>query len=104
MSRLKNETIYNDDEGVELKVIDLVETLVHNGIDLRIEFCQCSWFLKNEKGQAIGRRRPVARLQLARLQLSRESALDLARRITDLLERSSRNVTEQSASSKRLMN
>ena len=99
MSRLKNETIYNDDEGVELKVIDLVETLVHNGIDLRIEFCQCSWFLKNEKGQAIGRRRPVARLQF-----SRESALDLARRITDLLERSSRNVTEQSASSKRLMN
>ena len=99
MSRLKNETIYNDDEGVELKVIDLVETLVHNGIDLRIEFCQCSWFLKNEEGQAIGRRRPVARLQL-----SRESALDLARRITDLLERSSRNVTEQSASSKRLMN
>ena len=99
MSRLKNETIYNDDEGVELKVIDLVETLVHNGIDLRIEFCQCSLFLKNEKGQAIGRRRPVARLQL-----SRESALDLARRITDLLERSSRNVTEQSASSKRLMN
>ena len=99
MSRLKNETIYNDDEGVELKVIDLVETLVHNGIDLRIEFCQCSWFLKNEKGQAIGRRRPVARLQL-----SRESALDLTRRITDLLERSSRNVTEQSASSKRLMN
>ena len=99
MSRLKNETIYNDDEGVELKVIDLVETLVHNGIDLRIEFCQCSWFLKNEKGQEIVRRRPVARLQL-----SRESALDLTRRITDLLERSSRNVTEQSASSKRLMN
>ena len=97
MSRLKNETIY--DEGEELKVVDLVETLVHNGAALRIEFCQCYWFLKNEKGQSIGRRRPVARLQL-----SRETALDLARRITDLLERSSRNVTEQPASSKRVMN
>ena len=99
MSRLKNETTYINDKTVELQVVDLIETMVHNGSDLRIEFCQCSWFQKNENSQPIGKRTPVARLLL-----TKDSARDLAKRILELLDRSARHTTDQRPSDDRVVN